>query len=106
MIGSMLRREPFRLFFPLGVALAWIGIGHWIAYWGGWIGSYSCLAHGLVQIQGFLFAFALGFLLTALPPGKVRSDSKFALEMQPLAACWHSSTTQMPAPPPRVNARS
>ena len=67
MIASMLRREPFRLFFPLGVALAWIGIGHWIAYWGGWIGSYSCLAHGLVQIQGFLFAFALGFLLTALP---------------------------------------
>ena len=67
MIDSMLRREPFRLFFPLGVALAWIGIGHWIAYWGGWIGSYSCLAHGLVQIQGFLFAFALGFLLTALP---------------------------------------
>ena len=67
MLDSMVRREPFRLFFPLGVALAWIGIGHWIAYWGGWIGSYSCLAHGLVQIQGFLFAFALGFLLTALP---------------------------------------
>jgi uncharacterized protein involved in response to NO len=67
MIPSMWRREPFRLFFPLGVVLAWIGIGHWIAYWAGWIGSYSCLAHGLVQIQGFLLAFALGFLLTAIP---------------------------------------
>jgi len=63
----MWRREPFRLFFPLGIALAWVGIGHWIAYWAGWIGAYSCLSHGLVQIQGFLFAFALGFLLTALP---------------------------------------
>jgi uncharacterized protein involved in response to NO len=67
MIRSVWRREPFRLLFPLGVALAWVGIGHWIAYWAGWIGAYSCLAHGLVQIQGFLLAFALGFLLTALP---------------------------------------
>ena len=55
------------MFFPLGVALAWVGIGHWIAYWAGWIGTYSCVAHGIVQIQGFLLAFALGFLLTAMP---------------------------------------
>jgi len=61
------RREPFRVFFPLGIALAWLGTGHWIAYWAGWIASYSCAAHALVQVQGFLLAFALGFLLTALP---------------------------------------
>jgi uncharacterized protein involved in response to NO len=67
MIGDMWRREPFRILFPLGIALAWVGIGHWIAYWAGWIGTYSCTAHGLVQIQGFLLAFALGFLLTAIP---------------------------------------
>jgi len=29
--------------------------------------GYSCLAHGLAQFEGFLPAFALGFLLTALP---------------------------------------
>ncbi|MGH7895735.1 MAG: NnrS family protein [Candidatus Binatia bacterium] len=63
----MWRREPFRLFFPLGTALAWVGVGHWVAYWAGWIGTYSCLAHGLVQTQGFLLAFATGFLLTAIP---------------------------------------
>lgn len=63
----MWRREPFRLFFPLGIGLAWLGIGHWVAYWAGWIGTYSCMAHGLVQIQGFLLSFALGFLLTAIP---------------------------------------
>jgi uncharacterized protein involved in response to NO len=61
------QREPFRIFFPLGIALAWIGIGHWLAYGAGWIGTYSCTAHGLTQIQGFLLAFALGFLLTAIP---------------------------------------
>ena len=63
----MWQREPFRVLFPLGIGLAWLGIGHWIAYWAGWIGTYSCTAHGLVQIQGFLLAFALGFLLTAIP---------------------------------------
>lgn len=60
-------REPFRVFFPLGIGLAWLGIGHWLAYYRGWISTYSCAAHGLVQIQGFLLAFALGFLLTAIP---------------------------------------
>jgi len=67
MMEVVWRREPFRIFFPLGIALAWIGIGHWVAYAAGWIGTYSCTAHGLVQIQGFLLAFALGFLLTAIP---------------------------------------
>ncbi len=63
----MWRREPFRLFFPLGAVLGWAGIGHWVAYGVGWTSTYSCLAHGMVQIQGFLLAFALGFLLTAIP---------------------------------------
>jgi uncharacterized protein involved in response to NO len=61
------RREPFRLFFPLGAVLGWAGIGHWIAYAAGWASTYSCLAHGVAQVQGFLLAFALGFLLTAIP---------------------------------------
>jgi uncharacterized protein involved in response to NO len=67
MIPAVWRREPFRIFFPLGTVLAWVGIGHWMAYFAGWIREYSCLAHGIVQIQGFLLSFALGFLLTALP---------------------------------------
>jgi uncharacterized protein involved in response to NO len=66
-MGGVWHREPFRVLFPLGIGLAWLGIGHWIAYWAGWIGTYSCTAHGLVQIQGFLLAFAVGFLLTAIP---------------------------------------
>jgi len=61
------RREPFRLFFPLGVALGWLGVGHWLLYATGVTTTYSCQAHGLVQVQGFLMAFATGFLLTALP---------------------------------------
>jgi uncharacterized protein involved in response to NO len=64
---SRLRSEPFRLFFPLGVLFAWIGIGHWLLYATGVTTTYSCRFHGLVQMQAFMMAFAVGFLLTALP---------------------------------------
>jgi uncharacterized protein involved in response to NO len=64
---SRWQREPFRLFFPLGVLLGWLGVGHWLLYVLGATGTYSCLGHALTQVEGFLPAFALGFLLTALP---------------------------------------
>lgn len=64
---SRVRREPFRVFFPLGVVLGMLGIGHWLLYAAGVSDEYSCLGHGLAQVEGFLPAFALGFLLTALP---------------------------------------
>jgi uncharacterized protein involved in response to NO len=60
-------REPFRIFFPLGVLFAWIGIGHWLLYATGVTQTYSCLFHGLLQMQAFMMAFAVGFLLTAVP---------------------------------------
>jgi uncharacterized protein involved in response to NO len=61
------RSEPFRLFFPVGVLLGWIGVGHWLLYGIGLAETYSCFRHGLLQTQAFLMAFALGFLWTALP---------------------------------------
>ena len=61
------RSEPFRAFFPLGVVLGWVGIGHWLLYSVGMTATYSCMMHGLVQTQAFLMAFAVGFLMTALP---------------------------------------
>jgi uncharacterized protein involved in response to NO len=65
--GNRWQREPFRLFFPLGVVLAWVGISHWLLYATGLTGSYSCQLHGLVQVEAFLMSFAVGFLFTALP---------------------------------------
>jgi uncharacterized protein involved in response to NO len=65
--GGIWRREPFRIFFPLGVLLAWIGISHWLLYAAGLSSSYSCQLHGLVQVQAFMMSFAVGFLMTALP---------------------------------------
>ncbi len=61
------RSEPFRLFFPLGILIGWAGVGHWLLYAAGAVETYSCIRHGLIQLQAFLMSFALGFLLTALP---------------------------------------
>ena len=65
--GGVWQREPFRVFFPLGVVLGWVGISQWLLYAAGISSSYSCQLHGLIQVQAFLMAFAVGFLLTALP---------------------------------------
>jgi uncharacterized protein involved in response to NO len=79
------RHEPFRIFFPLGVGLAWIGIGHWLLYALGVTDSYSCQVHGLVQIETFLMAFAAGFLYTALPR-RTQSPPPSSIEVAATAA--------------------
>ena len=45
------RREPFRIFVPMGVLLAWVGVSHWLLYATGVAATYSCMFHGLVQMQ-------------------------------------------------------
>ncbi len=61
------RREPYRLLFPLGVALAWTGVGHWLLHAVGILANYRPVFHAMVQIQGFLMCFATGFLFTMIP---------------------------------------
>ena len=82
---SRWRSEPFRLFFPLGVLFAWIGVGHWLLYATGATATYSCRFHGLVQMQAFMMAFAVGFLLTALPR-RTQTPPVGRIEMTALAA--------------------
>jgi uncharacterized protein involved in response to NO len=60
-------REPFRLFFPLAVVLGWIGVGHWLLYTLGVTSSFSGFLHGQIMMQAFMMAFAIGFLMTAVP---------------------------------------
>ncbi len=80
-----MRREPFRIFFPLAVLLGWVGIGHWLLYAIGTTASYSCLFHGIVQTQAFMMAFAVGFLLTAVPR-RTQGAPPAALELMAAAA--------------------
>ncbi len=83
--GTTWQTEPFRIFFPLGVLLSWVGVGHWLLYAVGITQSYSCETHGFIQMQGFLLAFAVGFLLTALPR-RTRSAPPSNLQMALIAS--------------------
>ena len=60
-------REPYRLFFPLGILFGIAGVAIWPLYSSGLTATYSGRAHALVQTYGFLYAFIAGFLLTAVP---------------------------------------
>jgi len=83
--------EPFRIFFPLAVLFGWIGVGHWLTYAIGVTATYSCKFHGLVQMQAFMMAFAIGFLLTAVPRRtQTQPISKF--EMSALAGALAITT--------------
>src|SRR5215510_14711024 len=59
--------DPYRLFFPLGIILGLLGVSIWPLYYYGVTPGYSGRAHAFVQTDGFLYAFIIGFLLTAIP---------------------------------------
>lgn len=60
-------KEPYRLFFPLGLIWAFVGSSHWLALQFKLTTDYGPFYHGMMQIIGFGGCFASGFLLTALP---------------------------------------
>lgn len=62
-----LRSNPFRLFFPLGVLFALIGVGEWVFWSIGWTIPAVSFTHASLQAQGFLACFVVGFLMTAFP---------------------------------------
>ena len=73
----MLRREPYRLLFPLGALLAWAGVLPWLFFAlrlrqvyepiNGWL-AYRSFLHPLAELDGFLGCFAAGVVLTSLRP--------------------------------------
>ena len=65
--AEILLEEPFRVFFPLGVLGGLAGVFLWLAPYLGLGLPHGGLYHGLMQIQGFALAFAVGFLMTSLP---------------------------------------
>ena len=64
---SLLRREPFRLLFPLGALLALAGVLPWLLFGTGLSRLYLGVYHAFTMTQAFLIAVAAGFLGTMLP---------------------------------------
>lgn len=74
--------EPFRLFFPASLFIGMIGVLLWPAFAWGIIQRYPAIAHARIMIEGFFFAFIMGFLGTAGP----RMLSSPALRLWQVAA--------------------
>lgn len=71
--------EPFRLLFPVGAILGVVGVLLWPLYYLSFLEAYPGVSHSRIMIQGFLTAFVLGFLGTALP--RLLDVSRFALSV-------------------------
>ena len=65
--AGIVRREPYLFLFPLGALLSWAGVLHWFLHAVGLLENFRPIFHSLVQIQGFLMCFAVGFLFTMIP---------------------------------------
>jgi uncharacterized protein involved in response to NO len=64
---ALCSEEPFRVFFPLGLAAGIAGLSLWPLFLWGWWPSYPALIHTRLMIEGFMGAFIFGFLGTAGP---------------------------------------
>src|SRR3954464_3289505 len=62
-----LGQEPYRLFFPLGVATGIVGALMWPLHFAKLIALYPGQAHAHVMALGMFGAFIFGFLGTAMP---------------------------------------
>lgn len=59
--------EPFRIFFPIGIAAGVFGLLLWPLHYAGWWELYPAIQHPRILIFGFGAAFVFGFLGTAWP---------------------------------------
>ncbi len=59
--------NPYRLFFPLGILSAVLGITLWFLFQYRLLDFYPRFSHANLMFMGFLWAFITGFLMTAVP---------------------------------------
>jgi uncharacterized protein involved in response to NO len=64
---TRIESEPYRLFFPAGIAWSIAGVSLWPLFYAGKLPWYPGLAHARVMIEVFGGAFVAGFLGTAGP---------------------------------------
>lgn len=64
---SVFERDPFRLFFPIGLIYGIWAISVWIIFGLGLMESYPSALHTNLILGGFEVSFVVGFLMTAIP---------------------------------------
>ncbi|MCR4336760.1 MAG: NnrS family protein [Candidatus Omnitrophica bacterium] len=66
-MANVICREPYRLFFPLGVGMGMVGISPWLIYAMGLSETYSGFFHSSMQMLVYMNCFIVGFLMTFIP---------------------------------------
>jgi uncharacterized protein involved in response to NO len=74
---AQISQEPFRIFFPTGVALGFVSVSVWVLYFAGAGVAYPNVAHARLMIEGLMASFIFGFLGTAGP--RLTSAPHFSL---------------------------
>jgi uncharacterized protein involved in response to NO len=69
-------KEPFRIFFAIGLILGIVGVSLWPLYYVGLLTAYPGTSHARLMIEGFMASFVIGFLGTAGP--RITSTSHFS----------------------------
>ena len=66
MTATQIQKDPFRLFFPMGISLLILGVLIWVPrIWDA--ENYPVILHRTLLLNGFTACFVGGFLLTAVP---------------------------------------
>ena len=60
-------KEPYRIFFPIGLLYVILGIGVWVSFYFSPERGYPGIFHANILIRGFMLCFTIGFLCTMLP---------------------------------------
>lgn len=79
--------EPFRVFFPLGIAAGIFGLLLWPLHHAGWWALYPGIQHPRILTFGFGSAFVFGFLGTAWPRF-LEASALRRWELLALVAAW------------------
>lgn len=89
---EMVREEPYRIFFPLGIVGGVVGVMLWPLWYAGHLKFYPPDAHARLMTQGFMGAFVLGFIGTAYPR-LTGNRSWFGEELLLLLGIWIFTVT-------------
>ncbi len=88
-LWKMVREEPYRVFFPLGMVASMVGVMMWPLWYAHWIGYYPIEAHTRMMIECFMGAFVIGFIGTAFPR-LAGNRSWFGAELSLMLILWFS----------------
>lgn len=60
-------KEPYQIFFPLGLLFGMMGVAVWVVFGFFPATRFPSIFHSELMLGGFMWTFAMGFLMTAIP---------------------------------------